>query len=65
MMMRGVRTFATMASHVAEVAARAEASNAYGVRVSKAQGYVNGFIGGKRHLSHLVTVEGLSIRSNW
>ena len=50
--MRGVRKFATLASRTAELAARTDASNSYGVRVSKAQSHVDGFVGGKNSYSH-------------
>ena len=46
MFSRGVRRFATTACRAAETASQMEASNAYGIKVSKAQGQVNGLVGG-------------------
>ncbi|KAL8945255.1 MAG: hypothetical protein Q9211_000214 [Gyalolechia sp. 1 TL-2023] len=46
MISRGLRRFATTAYRTAEVASKTDASNSYGVQLSKAQGYVNGFVGG-------------------
>lgn len=46
MLGRTVRTFATSALRMAETASQVEASNAYGIQVSKAQGHVNGLVGG-------------------
>ena len=45
----GVRRFATTAVRAVESAAQMEASNLYGVGVSKAQGIVKGLTGGKVH----------------
>ncbi|KAL9006596.1 MAG: hypothetical protein Q9188_000633 [Gyalolechia gomerana] len=45
MISRGLRRFATTAYRTAELAAKMDASNPYGVQLSKAQGYVNGFVG--------------------
>ncbi|KAI4175558.1 MAG: hypothetical protein LQ343_001549 [Gyalolechia ehrenbergii] len=45
MILRGLRRFATTAYRTAELAAKMDASNPYGVQLSKAQGYVNGFVG--------------------
>ncbi len=50
MLRLGVRRFASTALRAAETAAQMEAPNAYGVRVSKAQGHVNGLVGGMKHL---------------
>ncbi|KAL8943694.1 MAG: hypothetical protein Q9216_000893 [Gyalolechia sp. 2 TL-2023] len=44
-MSRGLRRFATTAYRTAELASKMDASNPYGVQLSKAQGYVNGFVG--------------------
>jgi cysteine synthase A len=43
----GARTFATSARRFAETAAHMEAFNAYGIKVSTAQGVVKGLTGGK------------------
>lgn len=42
---RGLRRFATTAYRTAELASKMDASNPYGVQLSKSQGYVNGFVG--------------------
>ena len=42
----GVRRFATIARRAAETAAHIESLNPYGIAVSKAQGHVNGLLGG-------------------
>ena len=43
---RHARRFATTAYRAAETLSQMEASNAYGIQVSKAQGHVNGLVGG-------------------
>ena len=43
----GVRRFTTTAARAVESAAKAEFKNAYGVKVSTAQGTVKGLVGGK------------------
>ena len=43
----GARTFATTARRAVETAAQIEATNVYGIGVSKAQGIVHGLTGGK------------------
>lgn len=54
----GIRRFATTALRAAEVASRADAANPYGVQLARAQGHVNGLVGGKlclvsiSHISH-------------
>ncbi|MCJ1446574.1 MAG: Cysteine synthase 1 [Stictis urceolatum] len=45
MLSRGVRRFATTAYRAVETVAQMEAPNAYGIRVSRAQGSVNGLVG--------------------
>jgi hypothetical protein len=46
MFRQGVRRFTTTAFRAAETAAQMEARNAYGVKVSRAQGAVNGLTEG-------------------
>ena len=46
MLVRSVRRFATTAFRAAETLAQMEGPNPYGIRVAKAQGHVNGFVGG-------------------
>ena len=48
MFTRGIRRFATTARQAAESLAQMDSTNPYGINVSKAQGIVNGFCGGKR-----------------
>ena len=43
---RGLRRFATTSYRAAELATKLDMANPYGVTVSKAQGHVNGFVGG-------------------
>ena len=47
MIKRNFRQFTTTAFRVAETLTQMEAPNAYGIQVSKAQGHVNGFVGGR------------------
>lgn len=47
MFARSVRRFATTALRAAETVSQMESGNQYGIQVSKAQGHVNGFVGGK------------------
>ena len=42
-----MRRFTTTAIHAAETLTQVEASNKYGIQVAKAQGLVNGFVGGQ------------------
>ena len=42
----GVRQFGTTVAKCAQVANKVDMLNQYGVGVSKAQGHVNGFVGG-------------------
>ena len=46
MISRSIRKFATTAYRAAEVASKVDASNQYGVQLARAQGHVNGFVGG-------------------
>lgn len=50
MLSRGVRTFASTAHRAAELSTKVDASNHYRVQLAKAQGHVNGFVGGIRRL---------------
>lgn len=47
MFARSVRRFATTTYRAAETVSQMESGNQYGIQVSKAQGHVNGFVGGK------------------
>ena len=47
MIRTGIRRFATTARRAAETAVQMEASNQYGIGVSKAQGVVKGLTGGR------------------
>ena len=42
----GVRRFTTTVWRAADAAAQMEGANPYGIKVSKAQGVVNGLVGG-------------------
>ena len=46
MFTRGVRRFTTTAARAAETLAQMEGPNQYGIQVSRAQGQVNGLVGG-------------------
>ena len=46
MAVRHVRRFAATAFRAAETLSQIEGSNAYGIQLSKAQGHVNGLVGG-------------------
>lgn len=47
MLRRSVRRLTTTAYKAAEVASKVDMSNQYGVQLAKAQGHVNGFVGGE------------------
>lgn len=47
MFRQSVRRLTTTAHKAAEVASKVEMSNQYGVQLAKAQGHVNGFVGGE------------------
>ncbi len=53
MFRQSVRRLTTTAYKAAEVASKVDMANQYGVQLAKAQGHVNGFVGGegswKRH----------------
>jgi len=49
MLRQGVRRFTTTACRAAETLAQMEGPNQYGIQVSKAQGVVNGLVGGTQH----------------
>lgn len=51
MISRNIRRFATTAYRAAEVASKVDAANQYRVQLAKAQGHVDGFVGGKMLLS--------------
>lgn len=46
MLRHGIRRLTTTALRGTEIAAKADMSNQYGVQLAKAQGHVNGFVGG-------------------
>lgn len=50
MFTKGMRRFATTAYRMAELSAKVDASNHYRVQLAKAQGHVDGFVGGKDYL---------------
>lgn len=47
MLARNIRRFGTTAYRAVETLAQMEGPNPYGIRVAKAQGHVNGFVGGR------------------
>lgn len=47
MFRHSVRRLTTTAYKAAEVASKADMSNRYGIQLAKAQGHVNGFVGGE------------------
>lgn len=47
MISRNLRRFATTAYRAAEIASKVDAANQYRVQLAKAQGHVNGFVGGR------------------
>ena len=57
MFRQSVRKLTTSAYKAAEVASRVDKANQYGVQLAKAQGHVNGFVGGegslKLHHEHI------------
>ena len=57
MFRQSLRRLATTAYRAAEVASQADMSNQYGVQLAKAQGYVNGFVGGKETSKHWGSVQ--------
>lgn len=50
MFRHAIRRFATTAYKAAETLAQMEGPNQYGIQVAKAQGAVNGFVGGMRQV---------------
>lgn len=46
MFRHGVRTFTTTAYRAAQYAAKVDMANQYSVQLAKAQGHVNGLVGG-------------------
>jgi len=56
MFKQGLRRFATSALRAAETTTQIEARNHYGIQVSKAQGHVNGLVGGKPELLECLLV---------
>ena len=47
MLRQSVRKLSATAYQAAEIASKIEMSNSYGIQLAKAQGHVNGFVGGK------------------
>ncbi len=60
MITRSFRNFATTAYRTAELASKVDASNHYRVQLAKAQGHVNGFVGGTLHIPIQFTSEVLT-----
>ena len=50
MFRQSVRRLSTTAYKAAEMASQVDKSNQYGVQLAKAQGHVNGFVGGEGKL---------------
>ena len=50
MFRQSVRRLFTTAHKAAEIASQVDKSNQYGVQLAKAQGHVNGFVGGEGNL---------------
>ena len=68
MFTRSVRRFATTAYRAAETLSQIESSNPYGIQVAKAQGHVNGFVGGVSLLKLCIKIyadQRISAGSNW
>ena len=65
MMFRGIRRFATTAYRAAELVSQVEASNAYGIKVSQAQGHVNGLVGGMQFSFRIIFYPLISPCSHW
>ena len=58
MFRQSVRRLTTTAFNSAEVASKVDISNQYGVQLAKAQGHVNGFVGGESSVtSHVGSVD--------
>lgn len=47
MFRQSLRTFFTSARRAAELSTKIDMANQYGVNLAKAQGHVNGFVGGR------------------
>lgn len=47
MLKLGIRKFTSTAYRTAEIATKVDMVNQYGAQLAKAQGHVNGFVGGK------------------
>jgi len=60
MFRHGVRRFTITAYRAAEYASNIDMANQYGVQLAKAQGHVNGFVGGNATVAHESTVNLLS-----
>ena len=52
MFRQSVRRLTTTAYKAAEVASKVDMANQYGVQLAKAQGHVNGFVGGEGISQH-------------
>jgi len=60
MFRHGVRRFTTTAHKAAEYASKVDMANHYGVQLAKAQGHVNGFVGGNAIVAHRPIVTALN-----
>ena len=54
MFRQSVRTLSTTALKAAELSSKVDMSNQYGVQLAKAQGHVNGFVGGESQSTVMV-----------
>ena len=57
MFRQGVRRLSTTAYKAAAMASQVDKSNQYGVQLAKAQGHVNGFVGGEGNWMNPGTIE--------
>ena len=60
MLRQSVRKLSSTAHKAAEVASKVDMSNQYGVHLARAQGHVNGFVGGELSLNILYDMTGLT-----
>lgn len=69
MLARNIRRFTTTACRAAETVSQMESGNQYGIQVSKAQGHVNGLVGGKLQIYRSVAKKTVDVvispSSNW
>lgn len=60
MFRHGVQRFTTTVYRGAEYASKVEMANHYGVQLAKAQGHVNGFVGGNATVAYRLIVTSLN-----